>query len=132
MHSNIPQIIHLQSIGSSELGYIAVAEQYKNIPFEVKRVYWTYFTPQNVIRGYHAHKQLQQVIFAVSGIIKMMVETKDEEKMNFMLDKPEKGLYLPPYTWHEMQFTQNAVLLSLASELFDEADYIRDYEEFKK
>ena len=64
MKMDKPTIIEFPKIGSSELGYITIAEAQKNIPFDIKRVYWTYFTPQDVVRGGHAHKNLEQVIFA--------------------------------------------------------------------
>lgn len=118
------------SIGSPNEGYISVAEAHKNLPFEVKRIYWTYYTPQNIIRGFHAHKELQQVIFAVSGKIIFNVEDADREKTQFILDQPHLGLYLPPYTWREIQFSHNAVLMCLASEVYAESDYIRNYEDF--
>jgi hypothetical protein len=127
-----PRLIELQTIGSSNLGYISIAENAKNVPFEIKRVYWTYYTPQNVHRGFHAHRNLQQVIFAVSGSIKFRTETKNSQKMEFVLDQPHIGIYLPPFIWRDIQFSHNAVLLCLASELFDESDYIREYEEFIK
>lgn len=131
MFGNTPHIFELKSIGSSALGYITVAEVENNIPFAIKRVYWTYYTPQDIVRGNHAHKQLRQVIFAVSGTIKFIVEDKDGAKYEFVLDKPHIGLYLPPYCWREIQFSHNAVLLCLASEWYDEADYIREYSLFK-
>lgn len=130
LYSDTPHLIYLNAIGSSIEGFITVAEIEKNIPFSIKRVYWTYYTPQNVIRGYHAHKQLRQIIFAVSGAIKFKIETKSGSKQVFVLDEPHKGLYLPPGTWREIQFTHNAVLLCLASEWFEESDYIRDYNDF--
>ena len=130
LFKDTPHFVSLNAIGSSVEGFITVAEVQKNIPFDIKRIYWTYYTPQNVIRGYHAHKQLRQIIFAVSGSIKFKVETKSGLKDVFVLDEPQKGLYLPPGTWREIQFSHNAVLLCLASEWFDEADYIRNYKDF--
>lgn len=125
-----PQIITLDKIGSTELGYITIAERNKNIPFDVKRVYWTYYTPQDVIRGGHAHKALEQVIFAVSGTITFNTENKNGKKETFILDHPSKGLYLPQLIWRDIKFTHNAVLLCLASEFYTEDDYIRDYNEY--
>lgn len=125
-----PYLLKLPSIGSSVEGYITVSETMKNIPFEVKRVYWTYYTPQNVIRGFHAHKALHQVIFAVTGSIHFSVLGLDGSREEFTLSEPHLGLYLPPYTWREIRFSHNAVLLCLASEYYEESDYIRDYEEF--
>jgi dTDP-4-dehydrorhamnose 3,5-epimerase-like enzyme len=122
------QLINIGKLGSSPLGFISVAE---NLPFEVKRVYWTYYAPHEVIRGHHAHKKLHQFIFAVSGIIKFDLENVLGEKNHFVLDSPELGLYIPPLHWRTIQFSHNAVLLCLASSIFDEADYIRDYTDFK-
>lgn len=127
-----PHIINLSKIGSSTLGYITVAEGAKNIPFEIKRVYWTYFTPNEVQRGGHAHKNLQQIIFAVSGIIEFSTEDTQGNKEVFILDSPEKGLYVPKHIWRDIKFLHNAVLLCLASEYYKEDDYIRDYKEFLK
>jgi len=127
---NKPKLILLDKIGASDLGFITVVETNKNIPFNLQRVYWTYFTPQDVIRGGHAHKELEQVIFAVSGVIIFNTENLNGEREKFILDNPSKGLYIPKLVWRDIQFSHNAVLLCLASELYDENDYIRDYNEF--
>jgi dTDP-4-dehydrorhamnose 3,5-epimerase-like enzyme len=127
-----PRLISFPSIGSSSEGYISVAEVEKNIPFEIKRVYWTYFTPQNVIRGYHAHKALQQMIFAVSGRISFKTEDAEGKEETFILEEPKVGLYIPPLVWREITFSHNAVLLCLASCEYDESDYFRKYDDFKK
>lgn len=125
-----PQLIAFNKIGDPSLGYISVAEQNDNIPFKIKRVYWTYFTPNHVKRGNHAHKQLQQVIVAVSGIIEFTLIDKKNKKQKFVLDNPDKGLYIPKGYWREIKFSHNAVLLCLASEKYDANDYIRDFEYF--
>lgn len=127
-----PHIVELSKIGSSALGYITVAEENLNIPFEIKRVYWTYFTPQDIQRGGHAHKELKQMIFAVSGTIEFKTEDIYGNKETFILDSPEKGLFIPSKIWRDIKFSHNAVLLCLASEFYLENDYIRDYDEFKK
>jgi len=124
-----PELLDFKRVGSSALGYISIAE---NLPFEIKRVYWTYYAPHEVIRGHHAHKELSQVIFAVSGTIKFELENIMGVKQSFLLDRPEMGLYIPRLHWRTMEFSHNAVLLCLASEVFDERDYIRDYNDFKK
>jgi dTDP-4-dehydrorhamnose 3,5-epimerase-like enzyme len=125
-----PNLIDLSSIGKPELGYITVAEYQKDIPFDIKRVYWTYYTPNQVTRGHHAHKALQQCIFAVSGKIEFELINVNGEKSYFVLDSPEKGLYIPPMHWRTIKFSHNAVLLCLASEIYVEGDYIRDFDEF--
>jgi dTDP-4-dehydrorhamnose 3,5-epimerase-like enzyme len=128
----IPHYLYFNKIGSPNLGYISVAENYENIPFEVQRVYWTYFTPQDVTRGGHAHLALEQVIVAVSGIITFITEDLKGSKEEFVLDSPDKGLYIPKQIWRDIKFSHNAVLLCLASEKYTEKDYIRDYDFFLK
>ena len=125
-----PQIIKFSKIGSPNLGYISVGENHENIPFEIKRVYWTYYTPQDVTRGGHAHYDLEQVIVAVSGTITFTTEDLQGNKSEFILDSPEKGLYIPKLIWRDIKFSHNAVLLCMASEKYIAADYIRDYKTF--
>lgn len=124
------QYFDLDKIGNSSLGFITVAEGLKNVPFDVKRVYWTYYTPQDVMRGGHAHKNLKQIIFAVSGTIEFNIEDKNGNKETFILDNPSRGIYIPKLIWRDIKFSHSAVLLCLASELYDENDYFRSYEEF--
>lgn len=126
-----PQLLMFNKIGTSSLGYISVAEAQQNIPFDIKRVYWTYYTPQDVVRGGHAHKELEQVIFAVSGTITFNTEDQQGNKKTFVLDHPSKGLYIPKLIWRDIHFTHNAVLLCLASEHYEEEDYFRSFNEFK-
>lgn len=126
-----PHLINIGKIGTPELGYVSIAEFPDTIPFDIKRVYWTYFTPNNVLRGHHAHKKLHQMICAVNGSIKFKLEYLDGTTYEFLLDNPEKCLYIPPGYWREIQFSHSAVLLCLASEKYEEEDYIRDYDEFK-
>jgi dTDP-4-dehydrorhamnose 3,5-epimerase-like enzyme len=128
---NDPQYFSLDKIGNSSLGYITVAESLKNIPFEIKRVYWTYYTPQDVTRGGHAHRKLEQLIFAVSGRIEFNTINLEGTEETFILDSPAKGLYLPRLIWRDIKFSHSAVLLCLASEPYDESDYFRNYQDFK-
>ncbi|MCH2223366.1 MAG: FdtA/QdtA family cupin domain-containing protein [Crocinitomicaceae bacterium] len=127
-----PSEITFKSIGRPDIGYISVAEYQDLIPFEIKRVYWTYFTPNHIIRGNHAHKSLKQIIVAVSGIIEFELEDKKGNITSYTLDSPEKGIFVPEGYWRTIKFSHNAVLLCLASESYKEDDYIRDYDEFKR
>lgn len=89
-----------------------------------------YGTEGDTTRGRHAHKSLQQVLICVHGSCKIMVDDGKEHKI-LLLDRPDEGLYIPDFTWREMfDFSPDTVLLVLASELYNELDYIRDYEEF--
>lgn len=125
-----PKFISFNKIGSPNLGYISVGENPENIPFEIKRVYWTYYTPQDVTRGGHAHYDLEQVIVAVSGTITFTTEDLKGNKEEFILDSPDKGLYIPKLIWRDIKFSHNAVLLCMASEKYIASDYIRDYKIF--
>lgn len=125
-----PHIIHFNSIGSSEIGFISVGQALENIPFEIRRVYWTYYTPQSVKRGGHANIEKELVLIAVSGSITVETESTDGKKHIFKLDSPDNGLYLPRLCWHTMQYSHNAVQVVIASNAYSEEDYIRDYQEF--
>lgn len=127
----IPSIINFPKIGSPALGYISMAEN-ENLPFEVKRIYWTYYTPEEVERGGHSHINLQQILVAVSGIITVKTEMPSGQKAVFILDAPNKGLLIPKLCWREMKYSHNAVQMCIASIAYDEADYIRSYEDFKQ
>jgi dTDP-4-dehydrorhamnose 3,5-epimerase-like enzyme len=125
-----PRLIEFSKIGSSALGYITVAEN-SSLPFPIKRVYWTYFTPDSVVRGQHAHHELEQIIFATSGRIEFILEGTDGKTNAFVLDNPSIGLYIPSGYWRTIKFSHNAVLMCLASLEYNEKEYIRDYSEFK-
>jgi len=128
----IPQIIELGSIGTDQYGFITVAQVNDLVPFEIKRVYWTYNTPPEVIRGHHAHKHLYQLIIAVRGKVTFRMEDTDGQKHEFRLERPSQGLFIPPGFWRTIELSEDAILISLASAEYNEDDYIRDYETFKK
>jgi hypothetical protein len=125
-----PTIIVFPKIGMSSLGYISPAEN-ENLPFDVKRIYWTYYTPENVERGGHSHKNLRQILVAVAGTITVTTELLNGQKNIFVLDCPNKGLFIPKLCWREMKYTHNAVQMCIASMEYNEADYIRSYDDFK-
>ena len=102
------------------------------IPFEVKRVYYIYDTTPGTVRGKHAHKALKQVLICVSGACTIECELPDGTRTKHRLDWPDRGLLIDGLVWREMkEFSKDAVLLVLASERYDEKDYIRDYNAFK-
>ena len=132
MKNEFPFLIQFSSIGNPTLGYLSVAEQQGAVPFDIARVYWTYFTPQNVTRGGHANIEKELVLFAVAGSITVTTEMRDGTIGCFVLDHPAKALYLPRLCWHTMQYSHNAVQMVMASNLYSEDDYIRDYDLFLK
>ena len=124
-----PEFIYFNEITDGRGGLVAL-EQNRNIPFEIKRVYYIYGTPENVRRGFHAHKALQQVAVCVKGACSFLLDN-GWERVDCRLDSPTNGLLIGAMLWHEMyDFTEDCVLMVLASELYDEVDYIRDYEKF--
>ncbi len=113
-------------------GTLVAVEQLKNLPFEIKRCYYMYDTKPGVRRGFHAHKALKQVLLCVHGSCKILLDD-GTEKAEVLLDKPNHGLVIESNIWREMfDFSEDAVLMVLASELYDEADYIRNYDDFIK
>lgn len=125
-----PHLLYFDSIGQPDEGYITTTQQAANIPFPIKRVFWTYNTPLGVVRGQHAHKRTEQVLIAAQGIIRVEVESGRGEAQEFELSAPDRGLYLPRMHWSRIRLSEGAILLSLASTDYIEEDYIRDYTTF--
>ncbi len=113
-------------------GQLIALEEYNDIPFEIKRVYYMYETKEGVHRGFHAHKNLEQILICIHGSCKVLLDSGTEKKI-VHLEKPYEGLYVANNMWREMyDFSSDAVLIVLASEIYKESDYIRDYDEFLK
>jgi dTDP-4-dehydrorhamnose 3,5-epimerase-like enzyme len=113
-------------------GMLVALEEFKDIPFEIKRVYYMYDTKEGVHRGFHAHKNLQQILICIHGSCKVLLDNGSERKI-VSLEKPYEGLYVSNNMWREMyDFSPDAVLMVLASEIYKEEDYIRDYDSFLK
>ena len=112
-----------------ERGLLAVIEK-EVIPFDIKRVYYLYDIPSDAYRGGHAHKKLRQFLVPLSGSFDVILKDGNDTKI-VTLNKPNKGLLIVPGIWRELEnFSSGAVCLVLASEVYDEADYIRDYKDF--
>ena len=119
-------------IMGDERGSLISLEQQKNIPFIVKRVYYIFGTKKNVVRGKHAHTNLQQVAICVSGSCKFLLDD-GKIKKTILLDSPDKGLYIGKNIWRQMSnFSKDCVLMVLANQYYNEKEYIRDYNEFLK
>lgn len=112
-------------------GDLTFMEGGEHIPFDIARVYFLYNVPVDAERGGHAHKELQQVLFAISGSFRIAVDDGSSQK-EFWLRDPRKGLYVSRLVWREMDsFSQGAVVMVLASRRYDENDYYRDYDDFR-
>ena len=113
-------------------GNLVALEENKDIPFAIKRVYYMYDTGEGVRRGYHAHKALEQILICIHGSCKVLLDNGRETKV-VPLEKPYEGLYIANDMWREMyDFSPDAVLMVLASDYYNEDDYIRNYDEFMK
>ena len=125
-----PTLINFKPLGD-ERGSLIAIEARKTVPFDVRRVYYIFGTKEGVERGFHAHKTLNQVAVAVTGSCEIVLDDGATQTM-VLMDSSEKGVFIEPKVWHYMRdFSPDCVLLVLADRHYDEADYIRDYEEFK-
>lgn len=114
-----------------ERGHLVIVEGMKDIPFDIKRIFYIYGSEPTVIRGKHANKRSQFVLINVSGQSKVKVKDGKGNEAVFSLNRPHTGIYLPQMVWKDMyDFSEDSVLLCLASEHYDAEEYIRDYEEF--
>lgn len=123
------KLIPLQRHGD-ERGSLVSLEDQKNVPFTIRRVYYLYGTQEGVRRGFHAHQKLTQLVIAVCGSCRFLLDD-GREQVELLLDNPAQGLLVEPMIWHEMyDFSEDCVLMVLADAHYDESDYIRNYEDF--
>ena len=121
---------NVQTLPTEGAGFVSVLEK-QGLPFAIRRVYYIYDVPADVMRGFHAHKTLEQLLIAVNGTIEVTLDDGEGGIQHHVLDSPGKSLYVGPALWRTMKWkTAGAVLLVLASEPYDSDDYIRDYDQF--
>ena len=126
---NLIEWIELPNLGDHR-GSLVVAEANRNVPFSIQRLYYIFGAQPDVPRGFHAHKELQQIAFCIQGSCKMLMDN-GKEKQEVLIGQSNKGLFIPPMVWHEMHgFSEDCILLVLASDHYDESDYIRNYDQF--
>lgn len=125
------RIIELPRINDPR-GNLTFVESSRHVPFDIRRVYYLYDVPGGAERGGHAHKELQQLIIAMSGSFDVVIDDGKERRRHH-LNRSYYGLYLPHRIWRELDnFSSGSVCMVLASLPFDEADYFRDYDAFRK
>lgn len=128
---NLIRLIDFDVFGDNR-GSLVSLEANKNIPFDIKRVYYIFDTLKDVSRGFHAHKNLQQIAICVKGSCRFSLDD-GRDVQSVTLDSPSVGLYISGVVWREMHdFSPDCVLMVLVSDYYDESDYLRDYQEFKK
>lgn len=120
----------IESSSNKDFGKLTPIENMQEIPFNIQRIYYIYDVGNEITRGHHSHKKLHQMLICVKGSVDIKLKSFfGEEK--YTLNDPSVGLYIGPDNWREMSnFSEDAVLLALASEKYDANDYIRDYDEF--
>ena len=112
-------------------GNITIIEGQDSVPFDIKRIYYLYDIPSGQERGGHAHKELKQLVVAASGSFDVLLDDGNNKKV-VTLNRPDYGLLVVPGIWRELlEFSSGAICLVLASEIYTDIDYIRDYEQFK-
>jgi dTDP-4-dehydrorhamnose 3,5-epimerase-like enzyme len=115
-----------------ERGSLVTVDKMSGLPFDIKRVYYVYNTKLGQVRGYHAHKTLHQMAVCLSGSCRMVLDD-GLNRESIEMNSCSVGIDLPPMLWHEMHdFSADCILLVVASDYYDEDDYIREYIEFKK
>lgn len=125
------RLINFNQLGDDR-GHLVVAEGNKDIPFDIKRIFYIYGTKENVIRGQHANKKSKFVLINLAGNCKIKVDDGINEEI-IVLDKAHQGIYLEEMVWKDMyDFSLDSILLVLSSEYYDGSEYVRDYEEFRK
>lgn len=129
---NLAQMLEFQSKGD-ERGHLVIVEGLKDIPFEIKRIFYIYGSDKDVIRGKHANRESEFVLINVAGTSKVSVKDGKGNEAIYSLNRPHTGVYLPRMIWKDMyDFSEDSVLLCLASTPYDSTEYIRDYDEFVK
>jgi dTDP-4-dehydrorhamnose 3,5-epimerase-like enzyme len=127
---SIIKLSELNILGDNR-GSLVALESLNNVPFDIKRVYYIYNTLTDIARGFHAHKQLQQLAICVSGSCTFVMDDGIARE-EVILNEPNKAIFIDKMIWHEMyNFTPDCILLVVASDVYDELDYIRKYEHFK-
>ena len=126
-----PKIIKLTTYNDYN-GKLSVVDNYSGLPFEIKRVFYIYDIPKSGKRGGHSHKTLKQFIWTIKGKIEVFTISRNGSKDSFILDEPNKGLYIPELTWaNQVSLDENSIYCVACSDKYDENEYIREWNEFK-
>ncbi|MFN6947039.1 MAG: sugar 3,4-ketoisomerase [Cytophagaceae bacterium] len=125
-----PSLISFKKIGDSDSGFISVAQFEEQVPFDIKRIFWIYDSPEALIRGNHAHRTGKQVIIPLKGEIEVSLENSGGETNVFVLKDPNTGLLVPEMHWLKIKMEKDSVLLCISSMPYDEKNYMREKKEF--
>jgi len=126
-----PELISFAEFGDFSTGFLVTTQLASNIPFAIKRVFWVYGVPPAFKRGNHAGYRTEEIIIAIQGSVEVQTQSKTGRK-NFVLNRPNMGLFIPAKCWISLTFSVDALLLVLASTDYDTQDIIQDYDEFEQ
>ena len=129
--AKVPTIINFDAFGAAPEGYLFSTQAADKLPFTVKRIFWLQQVPETHTRGHHAHHTTEEVLVPLQGQLTVTTQGISGEH-TYVLNRPDAGLYIPAGCWVTLSFSPDALLLCLASTDYDEADYIRDYDEFRR
>lgn len=131
VHNMVHTLEFLQK--GDERGHLVVVEGNKDIPFEIKRIFYIYGSDSDIIRGQHANRESEFVLINVAGTSKVKIKDGKGNEIVYSLNRPHTGIYLPKMIWKEMyDFSEDSVLLCLASTTYDPSEYISDYSEYSR
>ena len=132
MEAKVTEVL-IPDHGDDRGNLIALEGLSEIVPFDIKRIYYSFDTQPGSVRGNHAHKELRQFVVCVSGACTFVCEMPDGKRKEYLLNWPNKGLLIEGMVWREIKdFSKDSVMLVLASEHYNEADYIRNYQDFLK
>ena len=127
-----PHILQLPKIRDPR-GNLTFLQHADQLPFVIQRVFWTYDVASGEVRGGHAYRTQEEVVIALSGSFDVVVQLPDQEEQRFFMNRSSIALYLPPLTWRHIEsFSTNAVSLHLSSKVFDDRDYIRNFDAYRE
>ncbi len=132
---NAMDLVHMLDFPQKgdDRGHLVIVEGMDDIPFEIKRIFYIYGSDNNVVRGQHANRKSEFILINVAGTSKVRVKDGKGNEVVYSLNRPHTGIYLPRMIWKDMyDFSEDSVLLCLASTHYDASEYIRNYDEFVK
>jgi hypothetical protein len=127
----LPVLIDFGRIGDEKIGFLSIAQALETVPFAIKRVNWMHHVPTEQVRGNHAYYSTKQVLIPLHGQLKVTLEPQTGEKLVYLLDNPQFGLYIPPHYWRWLTFGEGAVAMLLSSEEYDKLDTVYNYQLFR-
>lgn len=133
MNRDNPKKLNINTVNHADLGSLSVVDFKSVLPFDIKRCFYVYDIKKGTIRGEHAHYELKQFIWCVKGKLKISAISIEKKSYEFILDKPNQGIYIPNLTWaNQLTLSDECIYIIAASDYYKESDYIRNWGDFQK